>query len=55
MSSCEFIFLITSLACSISKGKSQEEIELLAAAFSQLGDTLSTISAVQNNCEDQKQ
>ena len=52
MSSCEFVFVITSLACGIAKGKSQEEIDVLAAAFSQLGDTLATISATQNTCEE---
>lgn len=52
MSSCEFVFVITSLACGIAKGKSQEEIGVLSAAFSQLGDTLATISATQNVCEE---
>lgn len=36
MNSCEFVILISTLACSIAKGKSQEEIDILAAAFSQL-------------------
>lgn len=52
MSSCEFVFVITSLACGIAKEKSQEEIDVLAAAFSQLGDTLATISVTQNNCKE---
>jgi hypothetical protein len=52
MSSCEFVYIITTLACSIAKGKTQDEINVLATAFSQLGDTLATILAVDSNCED---
>lgn len=36
MSSCEFVILISTIACSIAKGKSQEEIDILSTAFSQL-------------------
>lgn len=50
MNSSEFVFVITSLAYGIAKEKTQEEIDVLAAAFSQLGDTLATISALQNAC-----
>lgn len=45
MKSCEFVTFISALACSIAKNKTQNEINLLSAFFSQLGDTLATISA----------
>ena len=44
MGSCEFVTFISTLACAIAKDKSQEEIEILSAFFSQLGDTLVTLS-----------
>lgn len=43
MQPCEFVAYITTVACAISKCCSNDEIEILAAAFSQLGDTLATI------------
>ncbi|MDY6185161.1 MAG: DUF6774 domain-containing protein [Eubacteriales bacterium] len=36
---------MTALALAIAEGRSQEELALLAAVFSQLGDTLNTIAA----------
>lgn len=44
MKSCEFVNFISILACQIAKGKTEEEITCLAAFFTQLGDTLITIS-----------
>lgn len=49
MQSCEFVTFISTLACSISKNKSQKEIELLAAFFTQLGDTLATLSVLNSD------
>lgn len=46
MNSCEFVTFISVLVCNIAKGKTQSEINLLAAFFAQLGDTLATISAL---------
>lgn len=48
--SCDLVLTVSALACCIAKGKSSDEIELLAAVFSQLGDTLATISAQQEFC-----
>lgn len=48
MNSCEFVSLVSIIACTIAKGKSQEELTLLGTFFNQLGDTLSTIAAVDN-------
>lgn len=49
MGSCEFVTFISGLACAIAKGKSQREINILSTFFSQLGDTLATISAVNSD------
>jgi hypothetical protein len=38
---------ISALACAIAKGKSDDEIALLGAFFTQLGDSLQTIIAVE--------
>jgi hypothetical protein len=43
MDDCELVAFITALACGISKCFSEEEIEILGPAFTQLGDTLATI------------
>ena len=49
MKSCEFVTFISALACTIAKGKSQREINILSAFFSQLGDTLDTISSIDSD------
>ena len=36
MNSCEFVNFISSLACVISKDKTEEEVAVLAAFFTQL-------------------
>lgn len=57
MNSCEFVTFISVLASSIAKNKTQDEINLLAAFFSQLGDTLATISAfeeIKDECEKER-
>lgn len=36
MKSCEFVTFISILACSIAKDKTQEEINILSAFFTQL-------------------
>lgn len=46
MNSCEFVTAISILACSIAKDRTQSEIEILAALFTQLGDTLATLSTL---------
>lgn len=47
-SSCEFVLFISILACTIAKAKTQKEIEILAAFFTQLGDTLASISILND-------
>jgi len=50
MQSCELVMFVSSLACCIAKDKTDEEIALLSCIFSQLGDTLETISAQDAFC-----
>lgn len=45
MSSCELVTLVSTLACAIAKVFTADETALLAAIFTQLGDTLDTIAA----------
>lgn len=47
MNSCEFVTFISGLACTIAKNKTQREISILSAFFTQLGDTLATISTIK--------
>jgi len=42
---------ITAAAIALSEGKSSEDINLLGAIFTQLGDTLDTISIQQSAVE----
>lgn len=50
MNPCEYTVLISSIACNIAKGKSEDEIELLAALFTQLGDSLATYVTYKSVC-----
>ncbi len=42
---------ITAIAAAIADGKSQDELQLLASVFNQLGDTIDTIAAQQAICQ----
>ncbi|KEZ90062.1 MULTISPECIES: DUF6774 domain-containing protein [Clostridia] len=55
MQPCELVVLISTLACHIAEGRSADEIALISSIFSQLGDTLSTISAFQDLCCDNEE
>ena len=48
MNSCAFVNFISLLACEIVKDKSQDELAILAAFFTQLGDTLATLTALND-------
>lgn len=52
MNSCCFVTTITGIACTLANCLSEEELELLAAALSQLGDTIATILANENLLEE---
>lgn len=45
MNSCELVNLVSMLSCIIVQNYSDEEIGVLAAVFTQLGDSLATILA----------
>lgn len=51
MNSCELVTLVSSIACAIAKNHTSDEISLIAAVFSQLGDTLETIQANEELCQ----
>lgn len=51
MQPCELVAFVTAIACSISKCCSKEELPVIAAVFSQLGDTLETIIAQEEACQ----
>ncbi|MEY8352907.1 DUF6774 domain-containing protein [Lachnospiraceae bacterium 54-53] len=50
MQPCELAMFVSSLACCIAQDRSAEEIALISCIFSQLGDTLGTISAQEALC-----
>lgn len=43
MNSCELVTLVSFLSCLISNSYEDEELAVLAAVFTQLGDSLATI------------
>ena len=45
LNSCELASFVTYIACFIAKDKTSDELNLLSAIFSQLGDTLDTIAS----------
>ena len=56
MNSCELVSFVSAVSCAISKACTPEEIALLAAVFTQLGDSLATIlvneeNTVQKKCQ----
>ena len=54
MNALKLTSFITALANAISCNLSVDEIALVAGAFVQLGDTLATIAAEKNLCENSK-
>lgn len=42
---------VTALAAALAEGRSAEELNLLSAVFTQLGDTLATIAAQAALCQ----
>lgn len=50
MNSCELVASISAIACALSKQCSKDELSILAAAFTQLGDSIATILAHDEVC-----
>lgn len=48
MNPCAFVNFISLLACDIARDKSQDELAILSAFFTQLGDTLTTLALFKN-------
>lgn len=44
---------VSAAAAAISEGKTQDQIELLAVVFNQLGDTLETIAYLRQLCDNE--
>ena len=55
MDGCKLILSITALAASVSAGKTPDQLALLGSAFTQLGDTLTTLSIVKANSADKSE
>lgn len=51
MNACELTALVTAAGNTIAAGLCDEELSLLAAVFTQLGDVLATIAATRSFCE----
>lgn len=51
MDECELVLFVSTVACSLSKCCSTDELNILSVAFTQLGDTLATILAKRQLCE----
>lgn len=57
MNSCELVNLVSMLTCLIVQNYNDNEIALLSAIFTQLGDSLATIlanEAVLKECEEKE-
>lgn len=52
MNSCELVTFVSSLACVLSEKCTSEELSIMAAVFTQLGDTLVTIVTHNEICCD---
>lgn len=50
----ELTVTITALANALANQYTEQELSLLAAIFTQLGDTLATIAARRSLCEERK-
>lgn len=50
MDGCSLNLSISALACALAQGRSNDEINLLGVFFTQLGDSLETISAANELC-----
>lgn len=51
MNSCELVTFVSSIACFLSQNCSRDELSIMSAVFSQLGDTLDTILTHQEICD----
>ena len=52
MRSCELVTFVTAIACAIAQCYPEEDLPVLAAVLTQLGDTLATIITQEEACKD---
>lgn len=50
MTSCELVTFVSAAACALSKSCDDDELSVMAAVFTQLGDSLATILAHDAVC-----
>ncbi len=50
MNSCELVTYVSSIACALSRFCDRDDLALMAAVFTQLGDTLQTILTHDEIC-----
>jgi hypothetical protein len=53
MNACELVTFVSTIACTLSKHLTTDELNILAALCNQLGDSLATIIAHQSICDKQ--
>lgn len=51
MNQCSVTLSVTAVAEALAKNLSDEELDVIAAVFTQLGDTLATIAALREACK----
>lgn len=51
MGECEIVMLVSTVACTLSKCCSTDELNISSAFFTQLGDSLATILAKRQLCK----
>ncbi len=49
MDSCELVTLVSTLSCLIANNSTDDELSILSAVFTQLGDSLTTILVCRTN------
>lgn len=54
MNSCELVTFVSSVACALSQCYPPEELAVLAAVLTQLGDTLETMLVHEELCQKDK-
>lgn len=55
MKPCETAIAVSTIAAALAEGRTLCELEIMAAIFTQLGDTIATIAAQKGCCEAQNQ
>lgn len=55
MNPCELTISITAIANALAGEMSDDELQLAASVFSQLGDTLATIALARARCQNKKE